>query len=232
MGYTGSLEKMTVEAFQKSDFTGKVGTFQVYINPASYKQDYRICYSDTQAQGSNGGSPKFNRIGQDKISFDIVFDGTGVIPTAIPGLLPFTADGIVDQIKAFKTLVFSYNGNIHSPNYLKLAWGTLLFRCRMTSLGIKYTLFKPDGTPLRATASASFVGFNDEVELALKANKSSPDLSHLVTVKDGDTLPLMCFRIYGSSDYYLDVARTNGLTDVRRLAAGTQLLFPPLRSAV
>lgn len=231
MGFTGSLEKMTIQAFEKSDFTKQVGEFQVHINPASYKHDYKICYSDSQGQGSNGPSPKFNRISQDKVSFDIVFDGTGVIPSAIPGVLPFTGDGISEQIAAFKGLVFNYNGNIHSPNYLKISWGSLLFRSRLTALGIKYTLFKPDGTPLRATASVSLQGFNDEVDLALKANRSSPDLSHAIVVRTGETLPLLCYRIYGDSSYYLEVARANGLTDVRHLVPGTKLLFPPLRSA-
>ncbi len=231
MGFTGSLEKMTIQAFSKSDFSSKVGEFQVHINPASYKHDYKICYSDAQGQGSNGTSPKFNRISQDKVSFDIVFDGTGVIPTALPGILPYSEDGIADQIAAFKGLVFNYNGNIHSPNYLKISWGSLLFRCRLTSLGIKYTLFKPDGTPLRATVSVALQGYNDEVELALKANRSSPDLTHQIKVHTGDTLPLLCYRIYGDSSYYLAVARVNGLTDVRHLTPGTQLLFPPLRSA-
>jgi hypothetical protein len=143
--------------------------------------------------------------------------------------VPYTGDGIAEQIDAFKKLVFSYNGNIHSPNYLKLVWGTMLFRCRLASLSINYTMFKPDGTPLRARAKASFIGFTDEVELAKKANKSSPDLTHEVTVRTGDRLPLLCFEIYGTSAPYLAVAEVNGLTDFRRLVPGTKLLFPPLR---
>jgi nucleoid-associated protein YgaU len=44
----------------------------------------------------------------------------------------------------------------------------------------------------------------------------------------GDTLPLLCARIYGDSSYYTDVARFNGLADVRSLRAGQRLHFPPL----
>ena len=51
-----------------------------------------------------------------------------------------------------------------------------------------------------------------------------------MTVQAGDTLPLLCHRIYGSSLFYRQVAAVNGLTDLRALAVGSRLLFPPLRT--
>ncbi len=199
MPFSGSLEKMTIIAFQDSTFNSKVGEMSVYINPAGYSHGYKIIYNNRQAQGSNGGSPDFNRMATETVKFELVFDGTGVVPSPLPGIAPFTDDGIRTQVDKFKKLVFDFNGNIHSPNFLKIVWGTLLFKCRMQTLSFNFTLFKPDGTPLRARATALFVGFNDEKELARAANNRSPDLSHVVTVKGGDMLPLLCFDIYGSS---------------------------------
>lgn len=231
MGFAGGLEKMEVLAYETKDFRKQAGAFTVFINPAKYTHGYKVLYNDVQAQGASGGAPSFNRTKADKVTFELVFDGTGVVPSPLPGVVPFTGDGVAEQLEAFKKLVFTYNGNIHSPNYLKLVWGTLLFKCVLDTLSVAYTLFKPDGTPLRARASATFLGYNDEVELALKARKSSPDLSHLVTVKGGDTLPLLCDAVYGSSRYYVQVARANGLTGFRRLEVGSTLLLPPLGSA-
>jgi contractile injection system tube protein len=230
MGFSGALEKMTVLAYDSKDFKKKVGEFTVFINPAKYTHAYKVLYNDVQAQGSSGVAPSFNRTKSDKVTFELVFDGTGVVPSPLPGVVPFTGDGVAEQLEAFKKLCFTYNGNIHSPNYLKLVWGTLLFKSVLDTLSVAYTLFKPDGTPLRARATATFLGYNDEVELALKARKSSPDLSHLVTVKGGDTLPLLCDSVYGGSRYYVQVARANGLTGFRRLAVGSTLLLPPLAS--
>jgi phage tail protein X len=231
MGYSGSLEKMVVMAYKDKKFKQNVGEFTVYINPASYAHAYEICYNSEQGQGSPGNSPVFNQIPSDIVTFQLVFDGTGVVPSKLPGVVPFAEDGIVKQISDFRNLAFTYQGNIHSPNYLILSWGTLLFRCRLKTLKITYTLFKPDGTPLRARADATFIGYNDEEEIARRANKSSPDLSHVLTVRAGDTLPLMCYGVYGTSAVYLQVARVNGLTDVRQLRAGAQLLFPAMRNA-
>jgi len=231
MSFSGSLEKMIVIAYSDKKFQKKVGEFPVYINPASYVHSYEIRYNELQAQGKPKGTPVYNNTPTDTVTFQLVFDGTGVVPSKLPGVVPFSGDGIVKQIGDFRTLVFSYNGNIHSPNYLVLSWGTLLFKGRLQSLKITYTLFKPDGTPLRARADATFKGFNDEQEIALRANKSSPDLSHVLTVLAGDTLPLMCYGVYGTSSVYLQIARINGLTGFRQLTPGTQLLFPMMQTA-
>ncbi len=228
MGFLGGLEKMKINAYRDSAFTERAGEFSVYINPEKYSRKYKICYNDVRSQGSNGGSPTFNKIPSEEINLELVFDGTGVVPSAIPGVVPFTGDGITKQIEDFTSKVFEYQGGIHSPNFLILNWGTLLFKCRLASLTIAYTLFKPDGTPLRARADATFLEFDNNRTLALQAQMTSPDLTHVVMVAAGDTLPLMCHRIYGSSAFYPQVARINRLTDFRNLTVGTRLVFPPL----
>ena len=67
----------------------------------------------------------------------------------------------------------------------------------------------------------------DNLRLA-EENNSSPDLSHFRTVKDGDTLPLMCEKIYGHQKHYIEVARYNKMVNFRRIKAGQQIEFPPL----
>ncbi|MBF0383844.1 MAG: LysM peptidoglycan-binding domain-containing protein [Magnetococcales bacterium] len=227
----GNLEKMIIIAYSDEKFTSQVGDpFTAYINPDKYSHTYKIKYNETQAQGSSGGSPDYNKTPPDKMNFELVFDGTGVLPMQVAGSNSNSESGIAKQIKTFKELVFSYNGNIHSPNYLMLSWGTMLFKCRLTSLSISYTLFKPDGTPLRAKASLDFIGYTDEITLEQKARSNSPDLTHVRTVTAGDLLPLMCHRIYGSSRHYMDVARYNDLDSFRDLVPGTVIYFPPLQS--
>jgi phage tail protein X len=111
-----------------------------------------------------------------------------------------------------------------------ISWGTLNFACRLSTLKVNYTLFLPDGTPLRAKIDTTFVGYQNEKELAKEANALSPDLSKVLQIKAGDMLPLMCYRIYGRSTHYIDVARENGLIGFRDLVPGSEILFPPLES--
>ncbi len=229
----GSLEKMVITAYADGEFDTPVGKpFTVWINPASYIYNYKILYNNRQAQGSPGLSPDFNRVGTNSVSFELTFDATGVIPSPLAGVSSAPADGIVGQIADFQALVLKLNGNTHSPNFVKLAWAQLQFQCRMESMKITYTLFRPDGTPLRAKVAVGFVSFTSESQLAKQANKKSPDLTHILTVMAGDTLPALCHRIYGSSLFYLGVAEANGLNDFRKLVPGTQIFFPPLSGSV
>ncbi|AJP72403.1 CIS tube protein [Sphingomonas hengshuiensis] len=226
---SGSLERMVITAFSDAQYNSQTGDpFTVWINPESYTHDFTIRYSDRQAQGSNGPSPEYNRVGQESISFDLIFDATGVVPPPIPGVsLP--ADGVAGLVDGFVKLTATVNGVIHRPNYLKLSWAQLQFQCVLSKLKIAYTLFKPNGTPIRAKVSTTFLSFASEKQLAAEANMASPDMSHLITVKAGDTLPDLCHRIYGSSTYYLRVAAFNDLAGFRRLVPGTTLVFPPLQ---
>jgi len=165
------------------------------------------------------------------MKLELVFDGTGVVPGPLPGILPYTADGITAQVEEFTALAFEYKGGTHSPRFLKLVWGSLSFNCRLTELALTYTLFKPDGTPLRARGDATFLQFTSEALLAREANPQSPDVTHVRTVRAGDTLPLLCWEVYGSSEWYLRVAAANGLAGFRDLRVGTQLVFPPLQES-
>lgn len=220
--------KMTITAYTDPAFTSKAsGTnpFTVWINPSSYSYTRKICYNDRQAQGSAGPSPEFNRVGDEDISFELIFDATGVIP--VPTGQSY-ANGVTDAVKQFIGLIATLKGTIHSPNYLILSWAQLQFQCVLTSLKIDYTLFSPSGVPLRAKMSVDFKSYTSEAMLAKGEPKSSPDLTHIVTVVAGDTLPDLCYKIYGDSRYYSKVARYNRLPGFRYLQPGTELLFPPL----
>jgi nucleoid-associated protein YgaU len=70
----------------------------------------------------------------------------------------------------------------------------------------------------------------DQIQRAKEANKSSPDLTHVKTIRMGDELFLMCQEVYKSPKYYLQVAEKNNILNFRKLKQGDKLLFPPLKS--
>ena len=226
-----TLAKLKIEAYADSRFNNPapVPSVVVAINPASYSRTIHVSHTDKKAAGAAGSSPVFRRMDQETVTFDLVFDATGVVPASRGSI---TSDGITGQIDTLKAVALAYDGNIHSPHFLKLAWGTFLFKCRLQKLDLTYSLFAPSGAPLRAKATVAFIGYTDEELLQAKMKKSSPDLTHVLTVKAGDTLPLMCHRIYGNSKYYSQVAEANGLTGFRDLQPGTQLIFPPLSGSM
>jgi hypothetical protein len=203
--------------------TGK--SISLLINPSEFKLSRRTRYAGSVPMGDTGSGRNFSRMQPARLDFSTVFDGTGVVP--IPQNLSLPPE-VEDQLNALNDVVYTYNGKEHEPNVVWVLWGRLSFYGRLTSFDIEYTLFRPSGAPLRAKANLSFQGYKNPQEATLEANMSSPDLSHLVVVTEGDTLPLLCHRIYGDSRYYVEVARFNGLPTFRALKPGLTLHFPPL----
>ncbi|MFW0737789.1 MULTISPECIES: CIS tube protein [unclassified Flavobacterium] len=222
----GKLEKLKVVAYSDPEFNNKVsgGEFSTLMNPEKYTYHYKIETDATQASGTSTVSPKFNKKLPENLDLDFVFDRTGVING-----YKSSNNGVINDIEKFKKVILDYNGDEHKPNYLIISWGTLLFKGSLTEMEIEFKLFKPDGTPIRAVAKAKFQGFVEDNLRAARENNKSPDLTHYRTVKEGDTLPLMSFRIYGDSKYYLEVARVNNIVNFRKLKTGQKLFFPPLQ---
>jgi hypothetical protein len=199
------------------------------LNPTSFSHDHSISYNDgckgTEAMGSLAPRTEFSAYSAETVSFDIIIDGTGAVP---PASLFGSTDDVTTQIDDLKNLVYRYDGDNHEPNVVNLAWGQFTFTGRLTNLKVQYTLFDSDGNALRAKVNLSFKSYMTSDEELKQAARSSPDLTHIIDVKAGDTLPLLCYRIYKDSGYYLKVARFNNLTDFRQLKPGMRLQFPPL----
>jgi len=210
------------------DKNGKISTegkvFTVLLNPTEFTHAFSIAYNKKQAMGQVAGHPKFGGVNCDKVTFSILLDGTGVVLPG-PGKKPID---VATSLRDLAAVVYTYVGKRHQPSPVQLLWGTMIFYGRLESMSTQHTLFKPDGMPLRAKVSMGFIGFMSKEEGSLVANQSSPDRSHRVLVKEGDTLPMLCNDIYGDPWYYKDVARFNKLTDFRRLTPGVKLHFPPL----
>lgn len=216
----GELKKLLIESYKKIDYADKVGEFSVMFNPTSYGQKYDVEYEDASGKGSSGSSQKFSRIKPKEYTFDFIIDGTGVS----------AEQKEVDQvIKDFLKVTTEILSDTHRPPYLKVSWGSLISDCILKSANITYTLFKPDGYPLRAKINATFSENIDDKKRTAQEGKNSPDLTHLRQVQEGDTLPLMSYRIYGDPSYYLKVARFNNLKNFRDLEIGRSIYFPPLK---
>ncbi len=190
------------------------------INPENYKvkNEQQFATSNT-TNGSSAQTVKYKGGGTGLFEIVMFFDGTGVL----------TTQKVDDQIKEVKDLVYQYNGDIHEPNYVKVYWGTQsLFQGRLKSWDVNYTMLDMDGTPMRAEVTVVLVSSVSARKKALEEKKSSADLTHVRTVLDGDNLPLMCYRIYGDSSYYMKVARYNELTNFRDIKPGDVITFPPV----
>lgn len=215
-----SPTKLLIYAYSDSRMSRRVGTYTVRVNPEKYTQSFSVVYNQSGAAGSSNVPLKFDHQRPSTIKFELLFDATG----AIPG----SATDLTSEINSFLGVVWRYQGSIHEPYYLKLYWGDLTFGARLTDLSLSYTLFRPDGTPLRARGDVTFTSYVDPGTLAKQEKKQSADLTHIRQVVAGDTLPALCGQIYGRPELYPRVARHNRLRHFRSLPPGTHLVFPSI----
>lgn len=219
----GNLSKLQIIAFTDDRFQEEGESISVPVNPGKYDRTFKIMYNEEQEQGTQGNNPPFNKTPPEELQFEFLYDGTGVVPGS---------NDIQSKIEQFKQTVYKVEGKIHRPSFLKLLWGDLSFNCVLKDLKISYTLFKPDGSPIRALLNATFMAVVEEERRAAEQGNNSPDLTHVRFVKEGDTLPLMTYRIYGDPSLYIQVAKFNRIKNFRNLTPNMRIVFPPVNKTI
>jgi nucleoid-associated protein YgaU len=102
------------------------------------------------------------------------------------------------------------------------------FRCVMEQIKQKFTLFSPDGVPLRATLTVTLREYKTLDDQLKQLNLSSPDRTHAHVVEQGDALDSIANRYYDRSNDWRAIADANSIYDPRRLVPGKVLQVPPL----
>lgn len=220
----GTIEKLKIIAFKNADYSDPpqgLPYFTAMLNPETYNLDYKVEYQDGQGQGTSSSQQRFTVKKPEEFAFELLIDSSGIIDNN-------PRESIERDIDELREILLKYEGDIHEPKHFMVLWGSLIFKGRCTGLNINFKLFNPDGKPVRAVCKVSFTGSIEDKLRTAQERRESPDMTHYRTTKAGDTLPMLCFEIYGQSRYYLQVARINKLTGFRDLPPGTEIYFPPI----
>jgi nucleoid-associated protein YgaU len=122
------------------------------------------------------------------------------------------------------------NGKVATPPFVLFTWGEVTLHAFVKQVSVKYTLFKPDGTPIRATANLTLQEIPKELA---RQNPTSGGLSPMRTrtVVAGDSLASIAFSEYGEPRLWRALAEVNRIDDPMRLPTGTRLMVPTYDSA-
>jgi len=76
-------QKLIIEAYKSIEYKGgeKLGNITVQINPDSYKLSKSTSYKKDESIKEDKQLPEYKHTNPSTLSFDIHFDGTGIIPT-------------------------------------------------------------------------------------------------------------------------------------------------------
>lgn len=218
-----SLELMKITGYTDEEFQNKFSAspYAFMINPDTIKIQKSIEYNEQQAPATSSASQKYKSTPSDKLSFEIIIDCTGIVDAK--------RIDMAQEIEALETIIYTYNGKIHRPNFVKVQWGqNITFNGVLDSIDISYTLFKPDGNPLRAKISLAFSQYISPKSVTMIDAPQSPDLTHIVNVTEGMSLPQLCLQTWDDDSLYIQVAQFNNLNKFRNLKGINKLIFPPV----
>lgn len=249
----GELTKLAIIFSKEEDKPLRGIPFFPMYNPESYKLDYRMEYDKEQRLIVGNADKKFLRVNPKKLNLKLIFDGTSSSPNdLIRNNLEKAPkfNGVVAQVGAFLSLAAKVGApevdqfgeqevlrndagdvtaEIHKPMVMSIVWGTFFMTGVLTSASVNYTMFTPEGVPIRAEMVVEIDESKSMTSIERAMKLMSPDLSKSVIVKQGDTLPDLCYKEYGDASLYPKIAEVNELTNFRKLKPGMELLFPPIK---
>lgn len=231
----GFNKNLSLTAYSKfangqTSFFSYVGKYELQINPENISVSYGKPQASDEPNSADGKSttrksPVYN---QQTININFTIDNSGAVPSAPDNLsfFNFNGDSIKDSIDQLLEVTVKPNQESHSPPFVVLQWGALMVIGKVFDLNIDYTYFNIQGDPVRAAISFTLVEEVDEVVIS-KAFRS-PDITRIITVKDGDSLIALSDSSYDDPKYYLQIASYNDLPSFRGLKLGSQIQIPPL----
>lgn len=190
------------------------------FNPTEYQFQKSNNFSEIAIPGLESPPIQFVRGNSEKLSVELLAD---------------TSDTLEDVRDKYVTKVrdlMKVKPESHAPPVVNFVWGKdekNAFKGVIESLNITYTLFSPEGTPLRAKLSLTLKEYRP-VEIQLKdPPRSSPDVEKTWVVRRGDKYSSIAAAVYRDPAQWRAIAEANEVNDPRVLRPGTVLTLPKIR---
>jgi nucleoid-associated protein YgaU len=209
--------------------TGKKVTFR--FNPKEYSVQKSASWDRKPAKGAKKTSMgEFKGAEPRQVSVEVFLDASDD-----KGDVSAKSKGVAEDVEILFSCLVPHQSTLNSkhplPPFVRFGWGSkVLLTGTVKSVNAKYTLFREDGTPIRATATVAMEELPGEVG---KQNPTSGALAATrgVTLVEGDSLASIAYREYGDPTAWRLIAEANGIDDPLRLRPGRHLLLPTRTSA-
>ena len=209
--------------------TPEVGSpIKAAYNPERYTVSKSVQLAEIAIPGLDSPVLQFVRGQNEKITMELFFDTTD------SGMTGNVTD-VRDQTKQVYQLL-KVNGSTHAPPRVRLQWGgsgqltshgaSISPWLVLESVNEEFTLFSPQGIPLRARRNVTFrEAWTIEQQLQVTPRHSS-DRTKLRRVARGETLSHIANDEYDDPRQWRPIAEANNLDNPRLLDPGTTLVIP------
>lgn len=222
-----ALEKLRIRPLSPSKLPEIVALF----NPNAYAITKAVTWSAPPSSSEQTGQTErkknaptltFGGGGSRLLTLELFFDVTEPIDDE-------TIDDVRERTNEILQLT-RIERDLDRPPACEIAWGDaptgsdFPFTGVVSQLTQRFTLFRSDGTPVRANLTVVFTEFLDpEKDL----RETDPEFRTRL-VKRGDSLSRIAAEVYRDAGLWRVIAEANDLDDPRRLPIGLRLDIPKL----
>lgn len=200
-----------------------IESFKVMFNPNTYSISKNLIWRGTTNRQINAPTLEFGGGDGRTLSLELFYDVTEPVN-----------DVLIDDVRKETNKMVALTRiqrDLDRPPVIQITWGNqsvdrfdFPFVCVVAQLTQRFTLFRADGKPVRATLTVSFKEFCDVVK---DKKETDPEFTTRL-VKRGDTLSNIAAEVYGDAALWRLIAEANRLDDPRALEVGSRLGLPKL----
>ncbi len=203
------------------------GEIKVMFNPKELTIAKSVQWQQRQQGGKNTQGLEFSSGQPASLKLELVFDTLEEHPNAGGAKDVRELTQKVHNLMLVDEQLKKKKSDKGRPAAVLFIWKSFKFKGYVQSVNEKVSLFKPDGTALRATLEVSFVQAKDETMLNPQNPTSGGEGGErLHTVQQGENLALIAYRLTGDTHMWRRIAEINNLEHTRRLQPGTVLVIP------
>ena len=188
----------------------------VLFYPPEYTMEKSNEFANINIPGLESPLLQFVRGGLETLTLDLFFDTYTYKQSAD---VREHTDKIVNLLKI--------DPELHAPPVLTFVWGKNNFTCVLSRINKKFTMFRPDGVPVRATLTVTFTEYRTETNVRERPLES-PDRTKRYVLKEGDSLWFLAAQSYGNPAQWRAIAEANNIENPRILETGKEIIIPPL----
>jgi len=195
------------------------------FNPSEYTFSKSNQWDPIKIMGDNVPLPKFISGGAMSLKMSLFFDTT----EDGSDVRDYT-EKLVELMQVDSRLRDSRTRKSRPPRCM-FSWGRMWgFKAILTEMSQRFTYFKDDGTPLRATVDVTFQQVESEGTYPAQNPTTEGDPGRRTrTVRPGDRLDWLSYEEYGDPTLWRLIAEANGMDDPMQLTPGQRLVIVPRR---
>lgn len=217
-------ELVAAEIYEVDDSGERKGggvSVSCMFNPFEYSVNKSNSYEEKSGNRSDVPRVEFKKAGPQTLQLKLVFDGYE------------QQEDVSQTTRQLWKLMESktrQNGNRTEkvpPPEVAFEWGVFRFVSVITNMSQKFTLFLPNGTPVRAEVDITFTQHKDTEDYPNQNPTSGGGVTERVwTVTAGDRLDTIAAAVYNDAGKWRSIAIHNGIVNPHQLRPGQILNIP------